>query len=181
MRKLLSRFRRDERGAAAIEAAFIMPMFLIVVTAFYDIGALMLRQVTLRAGVEDGARLIRLNGTIDPANPTPSPQELRDDYIALICGNVVLVRDCDSRLVIDMREIDVGGTFPSPSAPCVRTLPNGQPSTQFTNGVNNTKLVYVRVCAPSSTLFGNYGIAGRLQDANGDQMIRVKTAFLWEL
>ena len=56
--------RRDERGAALVEAAFMLPLFLALVGGVYEFGFFLYQQQMVSAGVRDAARYLALT-----ANP----------------------------------------------------------------------------------------------------------------
>ena len=179
MRDALRPFGRDTRGTAAVEFALVAPIFFALLFSFYDLGAMMLRQATLRAGMDAGARLIRIDGEIKAGRNLPG--QLRDDYAELICSYAKMVNNCRTNLILDMRQMAPGDAFPAPDAPCVPTLPDGSPSTTFTSA-RSQNIVFVRACAKADTLFGSYvnGISSHLEDANGDVLVRAATAFVFE-
>jgi Flp pilus assembly protein TadG len=53
-------FRREERGAAAVEAAIILPVFLLCVFMIIQMGLMLSVQTMLDNGTRDAARLIAL-------------------------------------------------------------------------------------------------------------------------
>lgn len=52
----LRRFARDERGAAMVEFAIVVPLLLMFVTAIIDLGRMLAVAGSLAAAVRDGAR-----------------------------------------------------------------------------------------------------------------------------
>lgn len=189
MLRTFRRFRRADDGTAVIEFALVAPFFFLIMFGMFDLGTFMLRQVTLKSAVDRGARIIRLDGTLDPGNPNPTPAELRDDYVELICDFAVMVRDCDNELVIDMQPVARGAAnFPDMSGPCLERLPNGtvtRQSTTFNQG-NRAEIVLVRVCAPVEAIMGSlsfYNTTSLVESMEGDVgkiMVRAHSAFLFE-
>lgn len=56
VRERMRRGRRDERGAALIEAAIIMPVLLLIVFGVFEFGLLFRDELTLAQSTRDGAR-----------------------------------------------------------------------------------------------------------------------------
>jgi len=63
------RSTRDDRGAAAVEMALVLPLLLFVLMALIDFGRAYNAQIQLSAAAREGVRLASLNGTADPALP----------------------------------------------------------------------------------------------------------------
>ena len=182
MNWLLRRFRRDDEGATAMEFSLLMPIFFAIVFGFYDMGAVMLRQVMLNSAVDLVSRELRIAGTLDSSiAPTDINGQIQE-FRARVCGRSYMLNDCLNDLVIDMRPIPVGAPLPPRNAPCVNRGPGGttQPVTTYNQNVT-TLPVYVRVCAPSMAMIRNMGIGPFLENANGDVMIYADTAFLFEI
>ncbi|MGZ8375786.1 MAG: TadE/TadG family type IV pilus assembly protein [Gemmatirosa sp.] len=64
MPRVVRRFLRGERGAAAVEFAIVVPVLLTLVLAIIDFGRLMYVTASLTAAVRDGARLAAVQ--VDP-------------------------------------------------------------------------------------------------------------------
>ena len=60
---------RDERGAALVEAAIMLPLFLALVGGVYEFGFFLYQQQMVSAGVRDAARYLAL--TADPNSSIP--------------------------------------------------------------------------------------------------------------
>nr|WP_221379629.1 TadE/TadG family type IV pilus assembly protein [Actinoplanes polyasparticus] len=54
---------RGEEGAAAVEAAIVLPLILLVLFGIIDFGRALQQQALLTAAVREGARTAALNGT----------------------------------------------------------------------------------------------------------------------
>lgn len=81
--------RTNERGAAAVEFALILPLLLLLLFAIIDFGWVLSQQLAVTAGAREGARYyaIHHDDTPDPAGPTvQEAAEGRAD--ALIAGPV---------------------------------------------------------------------------------------------
>ena len=186
MTPLLRRFRRNDEGTTAIEFALISPLLFAFLFAFWDLGAVMLRQVTLNSAVDVVSRNVRLTGDPIPGQTWTTPNEMMAQFTTAVCGRTYLLSNCEDTLVVDMRSIPPGGTFPPRSAPCIARPPGGGVSRPVTTFDPNAtpNLVYVRVCAPSQALIkAQFGIASlqrELENDDGDIMIHASTAFLFE-
>lgn len=182
MKRLFRRFRRDESGSPAIEFALVMPFFFAFTFSFYDIGAVMLRQVTLNSSVDIVARELRVVGALAPSANSPGTTDVQQIFRERVCERAFLLNDCQNTLVVDMRPIPEGTPFPTTNAPCINRGPGGssRPATTYNQNANDM-LMYVRVCAPSRQMMPGFGVAKGMRDENGDIMIFSTTAFLWEV
>ena len=63
MRRTLLRLWREDRGAAAIEYAFVLPALLMFAFGIIDVGRLVWTQVTLDRAVQAAARCASVNST----------------------------------------------------------------------------------------------------------------------
>lgn len=61
-RKARERTARDERGAAAVEFALVLPILLVLVFGIVDFGRLYFTQITLTDAAREGARVLALEG-----------------------------------------------------------------------------------------------------------------------
>jgi len=62
MRKHLARFRRQTRGAAAIELGIIFPFFAILVLGIIEYGMVMFQLMNVNHAAQVGAQFAQLNG-----------------------------------------------------------------------------------------------------------------------
>ena len=61
VKKILRRFRRDRRGSAAIEFAFIAPLFFLLLFAIIETAMVFFASQVLETGTQDSARLMLTN------------------------------------------------------------------------------------------------------------------------
>lgn len=173
-------FRRDDSGATAIESAILFPIFFALSFTFFDMGAVMLRQITLNSAIDRVSRELRINGDLGtPASATAV--DLMNEYKRRVCERTFILNDCENNLIVDMRPLTDKASFPSSRAPCAEQGPTGRarPATQYNQ--NTAKEVFlVRVCAPSNQMMPGYGIGNYLSDGYGEIMIYSATAFLFE-
>ncbi len=108
MRRGLRRWgiRRDERGIAAVEFAFVAPIFLVFVLGIMDLSAYFFVAAQLQTAVEQAARSIRVGDVtlIGPDNPPPAEPK-KDVFRDLVCGEIhtFMIRNCTSSLLVDVQ------------------------------------------------------------------------------
>lgn len=95
-RTLLGRFRRDARGATAIEFGLIALPFVALMFAILETALLFLAGQTLETAVTDASRLIR-TGQAQQQNYTAT--SLKND----ICDKIYMLFNCADELEIDVR------------------------------------------------------------------------------
>lgn len=97
------RFRRDDSGATAIEFAFLVLPFALLVFAILEIGISFAGQQILSNAADDVARQLRM-GQLKPADVTEASLK------TAICDRlaIVLAGDCDG-LEVDLREFQTFG------------------------------------------------------------------------
>jgi Flp pilus assembly protein TadG len=92
-------FRRDERGATAIEFAFVAPILFFALMSLVEIGMLGMMMMSVDAAVLDASRRIR-TGRDDAA---VNVQTFEDQICARIGGGLQTCRD---RLLISVKRFD---------------------------------------------------------------------------
>lgn len=71
--KLLNLLRRDERGAAVIEMAIILPVLILLIYGIFQVGILYQANAGMQHALGQGARYATLCLSPDPCeNPTPA-------------------------------------------------------------------------------------------------------------
>lgn len=112
-------FSKDDRGATAIELAFVAPMFIALLVATIEIGVLEVMSSNLDAAVMTAARKIRTGASDRPASGA--------DFAALVCSNMVdAAADCRSRLAFSVQKV---ADFAS-----AQSAADAKPSGQFDAG-----------------------------------------------
>lgn len=106
---LLSRFRRDKRGATAVELAMVALPFFFLLYAIIDISLIFFAQTTLENGVVSAARQIR-TGEAQASNMTAA------QFRTLVCNQISMLLGCDARLGIDVRRFNSFGNVSLPAA-----------------------------------------------------------------
>lgn len=170
------RFRRDESGAAAVELAIIFPIFMGMTFAFYDTGAVMVRQAMLTSSLDRTVRDLRLNQTLVAGGGVTTLQDFRES----VCSRAYLLGDCENTMLIEFTHIEDAGDFPANDAPCVDRSPSAPVPVAQGNPGRSGETIFVRVCAPSQQLFPSLAVAPNLENEDGDILIRASNAYVNE-
>ena len=178
-KRLTRRFGRSERGASALEFAMLSPIFFVFMFGAYDMGITMIRQVTLSASLDRVMREVRLTGTVE-GQSDPDTQDVAN----AVCRYSSLIPNCETTIVVDVREIRTANDFPAGNAPCIDRGQNDlRPATTQLPGGSNRQIL-VRVCAVASSITGmamvGYGGGFQQENADGDIIIRAATAYVQE-
>ncbi len=97
---VLRRVRRNEEGATAIEFAMVIAPFLAFIFQTMEVALVYGGTVSLEHALEQSARKIRVGA------PMATIAEFKDD----VCSHVVLLSDCKSKLIVDVRTLaSLGG------------------------------------------------------------------------
>jgi Flp pilus assembly protein TadG len=98
LRSALRRFRRAESGAAAVEFAFVIFPFCLLLFGIIELGMVFLASTTLDHATERAARQIRTGEFQTAGDVTPAA------FKGLVCGHMSwLESDCASNLYVDVR------------------------------------------------------------------------------
>jgi Flp pilus assembly pilin Flp len=159
------RFARDRRGAAAVEFALIVPIFLVLMfsileAAYFFFVASAVDQANARA-----ARLIR-TGQAQGGSPID-----RDAFFDEICEVVALFGDCDQRLTVDVaRFADFDDLAADLSQPVCRDADQAAiDAIPFEPGAQR-EIVRVRICYLHKTINPGLGL-DLAQAADGSRKI----------
>jgi Flp pilus assembly protein TadG len=98
----LSRFKKAQDGAAALEFALVALPFFLLLYAIFDVALIFFASTTLENGIVSAARQIR-TGQAQAANM--SEEQFRD----LVCAEISMLLACDTRLGIDVRTFNGWG------------------------------------------------------------------------
>jgi Flp pilus assembly protein TadG len=122
-------------GSAAIEFAFIAPVFFLMIFALMEIGIIFFAQSTLQRATNDIARLVR---TGQVQNGAMTQTQIHDR----VCSDISALIPCDGNLRIDIEAFtDFGGeTFTPP----LNASGNFNPDNAYTPGTS-CNVVLVRV------------------------------------
>lgn len=108
LRCALRRWRRDRRGSAAIEFAFIAPMFFGLLFAIFEVALTFFAGQVLENGLQQSARKMFTHQAADSGMT-------QADFIADLCGRVSVLMDC-SKLRVNVSVTAAGSpiTIASP-------------------------------------------------------------------
>ena len=121
--KLRARMKADSRkGSAAIEFAFVAPVFFIMILGTFEAAIMFFSQAALQNGITDMARLIR-TGQAQTSNMT------KDTFRTQLCAKVSPLIACDGNLQIDVQAY--------PSYTNVTNTPPLNPDNTLNTNVNN--------------------------------------------
>lgn len=151
-RNLRSFVRNEDGSANTIEFVLWVPLFLIMIIATIELGALTMRHTQLERALDATVRDVRL-GTGENLSHTALKQD--------ICDMATLLTDCDSMLQLEMLPLDLRNWSNPPSnVDCSDTSQDVTPLRQFDAGTDN-QLMYLRACykyqpiAPTGVLAGS--------------------------
>lgn len=109
LKSLLARYRAGERGATAVEFAFVALPFIFIIFSVFEIALILLLYSTLENGMADAARTIR-TGSLQTSG-TATATSFRNT----ICADLGwLQSDCQAHLQVDVRTMS---QFNNPSEP----------------------------------------------------------------
>lgn len=109
-RRFFRRLRRDaDKGSAALEFAFIAPVFFVLLMGTIEAALIFFAQAALQNAVTEAGRMVR-TGQVQNAGLTQA--QFRDK----ICAAVTPLMACDSNLLVDVESFgSYGGvSYPSP-------------------------------------------------------------------
>ena len=149
----LRAFLRDEQGSAhTIEFVLWVPLFIVLIIATIELGAMNMRHTQLERSMDYTVRDIRL-GTGEGL----THDQIKDS----ICEGAPLLADCGSTLRLEMIPLDLRNwSDPTSGVDCVDTSDEVNPVRRFENGADN-QLMYLRACymyrpiAPMGVLAGS--------------------------
>jgi Flp pilus assembly protein TadG len=172
MKRLLTKFRKDDSGHASIEFVIMFPLFFWIMVSSIDIGLVTMRSALLERALDVVVRDIRLS-----TGTAPDHDEIR----RRICAANAVVKDCENNLMLEMQIVDMRAWTDLPQqTTCTNQAEETQPATTFENGLDN-QLMVLRACAKITPMFGDKGIGPYLhKDSNGDVAIVALSAFVQE-
>lgn len=103
LRAALRRWRRDRRGSAAVEFAFIAPMFFGLLFAIFEIILTFLAGTVLENGLQQSARLMYTHQAADSGMT-------QQQFVADLCSHVSVLMDC-SQLRVNVSVFTPGQTI----------------------------------------------------------------------
>jgi Flp pilus assembly protein TadG len=106
--RLLKKYRRDEKGATAIEFAIVGGPFLYLLCVILEMGLMLFNEYAVEHAAAQAARLIR---TGQAQNDGMSA----DDFKQVVCDNVEFL-NCDEKLFVDVRKYEEFASVSAPSS-----------------------------------------------------------------
>lgn len=172
MRSYFVRYAREEKGAAAIEFVLYFSLLFVVLAASVEMGHINLRHAMLERSVNKVVRDIRLN-----TGEVPTYESLRSS----ICAQSHIVDECESNLVLELREVDPREFQGLPAgADCMNAAEEPRPVRQFEPGTDNA-LMLMRACVTYRPIFPTSQFSSLLQlDSDGYSRLVVRSAFVQE-
>lgn len=168
----LRRFRRQEKGTAAVEFSIVFPIVLFLFLWAVELGLLMTKQVMLEFAMDVAMRELRLGQMENPDS---------DSLKERICDNAKIIATCRDTIMIEMNPIDTA-TWEMPTIPvtCRDREEEVQPVVSFNAGMEN-EIMLVRACVIVEPLFPGTGIGAMLdKDALGGYGMAAISAFVNE-
>ena len=168
----LCRFRRQDRGTAAIEFVFAIPIIMVIFMAAFESGLLMTRLIMLEQSLDRTMRELRLGRL-----PNPTAASIKTE----ICSRTVIFKDCQSNVTVELQRVNnLTWNMPRTRAQCVNREEDIEPVLVFTQGAEN-EVMLVRVCAVQDAIFPTTGVGLSLStDAQGGYGLIAVSAFVNE-
>jgi Flp pilus assembly protein TadG len=169
---LFYRWRKDEKGATAVEFGLVALPFIMMLFGIIAIGLYFFTTFTLENAVEQASRQIR-TGQAQQANMTP------DQFRTAVCSFLPGNMPCDSSIQVNVQSYPDSASITADSLPkCLDGGGSLSNATQFTPGAANV-IVLVWVCyewkLASKIPFLRLGDMG-----NGSRLIQATTTFRTE-
>ena len=165
------RLRRNTAGAAAVEFALVIPVFLGLLFTSFEAGWLMLQSIMLDRAVDKTIRDLRI-GTL----PNPSQASVR----STICGKALVLVRCEESLALELITINSDADYPADDTPCIDRSAEIAPVLKFDPG-GQSQTVFVRVCFVVNPITPMMGAGLRLPtDARGEYRLIAKSGFINE-
>jgi Flp pilus assembly protein TadG len=177
---LFRRIRRDENGATVVEFALVLPMFLVMLFAIFEVGLHFFKQLLLDNALQTAAREI-LVGTTQTAMTPGNEAAVEAAFKTAVCNNSFFFRtscnDVKLQVLIGSAEInanrDPWAAVNGATNPPTITIPGTQ---SFNPLPASSEDVVVRVYAPTKTFIARInGIGMTMQ--NGNAVLVSSTAF----
>jgi Flp pilus assembly protein TadG len=169
----LKRFRRNEKGATAVEFALISVPFLMLLMSTFEMALMLWTSQQMEEAVFQGSRTM-LTG--ESRTKYPNPVTAAADFRDTLCNTMTLILDCKARLKVDVQTFAsfAAATSNSPvSGGVLNTAGFGfQPVTPSTIVVVRAVLSYPLTMSTWSSSFANL--------SNGDRALMANIAFRTE-
>ena len=171
------RLRRNENGATAIEFAMLAAPFLLLLIGVFESGTMLLVNYQLDDAVADTARLIR-TGQAQAAGMSA------EAFKKAVCGRVILVRNCESELLVDVDTFADFSGINFPPALEEKTNPDGTTTITLSSSVGKKfsvgtakTIVGVRVYYPYHFMTGFFARFSGMTDYDDVKLLSTAAAF----
>ncbi len=104
--KPFRRLARDQKGALAVEMAFVGPPFLLLLAAIFELGLTLTTQSLLDGAARDAARLIRTGQVQTQGSPIGTFQNL----LCSDMSSIISASECDSKVLFEVQIFTSFGT-----------------------------------------------------------------------
>lgn len=125
-RSVLSPFVKHDRGATAVEFAFVGAPFFYLLGSIFEMGLMLFSEYTLENSTAEAGRLIR-TGQAQTSGMSAA------QFKTKICDNVVLM-DCASKLYVDVRKYASFSAVSTPNSITTDANGNQEISTDIKSG-----------------------------------------------
>lgn len=168
----LRRFRRRDDGVASIEFVIAVPILMVLFTASFESGLLMLRSILLEQAVDQTMRELRLGHY-----PLPTADLLKTE----ICSRGVILQDCEANITLELTRVTTSSwSMPTGDIQCVNRDEDIDPVLSLEIGQQNDVML-VRVCVMQDALFPEIGLGRALPlDGQGGYALVTASAFVTE-
>lgn len=169
-RRILSRFRKDRKGAASVEFVLVAPMYFGFMFSMFEAGWLMTQSMMLERGLDITVRDLRLGVQTDLSH---------DNFKSIICNNARIITDCQENMLLELVPIANSSQVPTTTV-CRDRTSNVDPVVTFNAG-NRSDIMYVRACVVIDPLIPGMGLGLHLpKDASGGFALVSYSAFVNE-
>ena len=142
------RFRKDRRGAAALEFAIVAPVFLMLLFSIFEAGWFFFAGSAVEQATSNAARLIRTGQAQSATTPIGKAA-----FFDEVCRVVQLLGPCGSRLTVDVQRFDNFGQLAADlAAPVCRDASAASVAAIPYNAGGQRDIVRVRVCFLHQTI-----------------------------
>lgn len=160
------RFRRDQRGATAVEFALIAFPFFALLFAILETALIFLVGQALETATENSARLIRTGQAQQSSFDV-------DDFRDSICDQIAVLYKCPDKLILDVRTADDFASVDLSTPVVAGELDDDE--FEYDDG-NGEEIVVVRAFYEWPTVTQFLG-AGFTKLANGNHLLTAAAAF----
>lgn len=110
--RILNRFRRDQKGATAIEFGFIAVPFFMLLMATFELATMLWTSQQMEEAVFQSTRVMLTGESLTKYNnPATAPGAFKND----LCAKMTLMVDCSSNLQVDVKVFPSFATASSPT------------------------------------------------------------------